>query len=306
MPYTSLLVLCLLSMSRADQSASRPRKRSRLRSDTVEVTERELDLWWNAVGSDTFVANGLPPTFCSVPEDPSVLGHQSASSDMPEYGIPNRDIQDLPRSPEKTKSRPPKSPKKRKSDAPPKDQQKSGEGIKDTLLTFMDDNIRTMRRVRQAHAKLSVLKESQNAEDGGEGEETVGASSIGGKMLTGSGAGLPPPLEEDVDGHRSKRAKRWRPSYVEYEVTPPQSMHGVKTETGRRGSSERRRPAKPIGDMVINEQAAEQCLGWMSGTVLEHAGFQGEFSSSISFAIFAMLRLLRQERPKSPWMSSLV
>jgi transcriptional activator SPT7 len=40
------------------------------------------------------------------------------------------------------------------------------------------------------------------------------------------------------------------------------------------------RPWKPLGSGVeMGEANAEACLGWMTGKVLEHAGFQGAFVS---------------------------
>ncbi|EIN06408.1 hypothetical protein PUNSTDRAFT_89966 [Punctularia strigosozonata HHB-11173 SS5] len=277
----------------SSHSQTRPRKRSRPRAEIAEASQRELDIWWNAVGSDAFIANGLPPTYHTLAdEEPSTSGRLTNIGSTPADQVRNVRIRDPPRSPLKSKATLPKSPKKRK--AAPKDPQKVKEGAKGSLLTIMDDNIRTMRRVRQAHGKLLEFKESQANEDGAEGEDGIGGPNVGGKALavTAPGPGVPPALEDVAEEEEPRATRRWRPTYVVSgsEQRPngqDSGSIGVLSHMGQAkgenaaATSQDRHP-KPASDVEINEQAAEQCLNWMSGKVLEHVGFQGTSKVALS------------------------
>ncbi|PCH35643.1 hypothetical protein WOLCODRAFT_107620 [Wolfiporia cocos MD-104 SS10] len=103
----------------------RPRKRAR----THPPADRDsVELWWDAVQSDELLGNGLP-----------VLA-QRTSSPVP-----------LPA----PITEPPRRKKKRKADKP----------AANTLLYHINNNIRTMRRVRTTHAKFAALSQNQNADD---------------------------------------------------------------------------------------------------------------------------------------------
>lgn len=91
--------------------------------------------------SDFMIGNGLP-----------VLAH-TASEDLSAAVSPT-DISDPPR---KTGQRPRK--KRRKQ---------AGERTQKTLLYRMNNNVRTLRRVRDVHARLTVLKETADDPAGGE------------------------------------------------------------------------------------------------------------------------------------------
>ena len=112
----------------------RPRKRARFGSPPKDI----IDLWWDAMQSDALLGNALP-----------VLRH--AASDAPAAAAPPAAIVDPPR---KAGQRARK--KRRKSD---------DARMQKTLLYHMNNNVRTVRRVRETHARLTVLKET-NAEDG--------------------------------------------------------------------------------------------------------------------------------------------
>ncbi|KZT01472.1 uncharacterized protein LAESUDRAFT_478191 [Laetiporus sulphureus 93-53] len=111
---------------------SGPRKRMRMHSPS----ERHLvELWWDAVQSEQLLGNGLPVLAYPSSERPISSTHANAIDDPPREGqsIPLR--------------------KKRKAGR-----------TKNTLLHHINNNIRTLRRVRTTHAKFAAL--SQSNEDG--------------------------------------------------------------------------------------------------------------------------------------------
>ncbi|KAI0941499.1 hypothetical protein AcW1_003374 [Taiwanofungus camphoratus] len=106
----------------------RPRKRAR----TQQSAERDVvELWWDALQSDDLLGNGLP-----------TLVYQS-SEDVPSLS-PAKAIVDPPRE---------RKTHRHKKTEPPKS----------SLLSHLNNNIRTMRRVRSTHAKFAAL--SQNIEE---------------------------------------------------------------------------------------------------------------------------------------------
>ncbi|KII95476.1 hypothetical protein PLICRDRAFT_150218 [Plicaturopsis crispa FD-325 SS-3] len=161
--------------------ASRPRKRPRLHSHPANRDRDVTELWWDAVQSDALIGNGLP-----------VLVHSSS---------------------QRTPASHPRSPRKKK-------RRKGATSPANSMLGLMNNNIKTMRRVRQTHAKFAVL--NAHSEEGGAAEESLEAP---GEIIA-----------ETVDENP------WRP----------------------RGSG-----------IELGEENASDCLHWMGGKVLEHAGFQG-------------------------------
>lgn len=91
-----------------------------------------MELWWDAMRSDDMLGNGLP-----------TLVH--SSSELPSFEPPST-ITDSER----------RSSRRRKKQQP---------NPSNTLLFHMNNNIRTLRRVRTTHAKYSSL--IQSAEDNG-------------------------------------------------------------------------------------------------------------------------------------------
>ncbi|RPD57818.1 hypothetical protein L226DRAFT_575970 [Lentinus tigrinus ALCF2SS1-7] len=106
-------------------SDDRPRKRARMQGSPDKAV---VELWWDAVRSDELVANGVPN-----------LTKNSSEITAP---APPSTILDPPR--QSTRRR-----KKRKEVSSP-----------NTLLYHMNNNIRTLRRVRTTHAKLSAVAQS--------------------------------------------------------------------------------------------------------------------------------------------------
>ncbi|KAH8103455.1 hypothetical protein BXZ70DRAFT_925723 [Cristinia sonorae] len=104
---------------------NRPRKRSRM---SPEGPEDVIDLWWDAMRSDELIGNGLP-----------TLRH--ASSD-----------------PVDNSSAPHPSPSHRQASQPRKKRRKKSDVAQPgTLLYHMNNNIKTMRKIRTTHAKFAIL-----------------------------------------------------------------------------------------------------------------------------------------------------
>jgi transcriptional activator SPT7 len=111
-----------------------------------------------------------------------------------------------------------------------------------SLLSLMSDNIKTVKRVRRAHAKLSVLASSaDDANPDGTDDQPSGPRS-GGPTTMLSGQALEAEDADAVDD------RPWLP-------------HGVSPHSRR--------------TRHVNQVEGEDCLRWMSGRVIEHAGFQG-------------------------------
>ncbi|KAI0774954.1 hypothetical protein BD413DRAFT_611933 [Trametes elegans] len=174
-----------------DRPRKRPRKQSPVDKDVVE-------LWWDAMRSDEMIGNGLPALVYD-------------SSDIPAPSPPSVII-DPPRHASRWRK------KKQKPQT-------------NTMLYYMNNNIRTLRRVRTTHAKYSAL--IQSAED--------------------NGSFAPPPVPDIAE-----------------------ELDDVLDE----------RPWKPQGaGLELGAENANDCLRWMGGKVLEHAGFQG--ASKIALDVLA-------------------
>ncbi|GJE98207.1 hypothetical protein PsYK624_144300 [Phanerochaete sordida] len=131
-----------------------PENRSRKRARTGSPEKDAVEMWWDALRSDFMLGNGLP-----------VLTH--AASEPPSSSSAPKTIVDPPR----------------KGGARPRKKRRKGAGTdaQKTMLWRMNDNIRTLRRVREVHARLTVLKD---AADDPSGE---------------SGFLVPPPPVEELD-----------------------------------------------------------------------------------------------------------
>ncbi|TBU46661.1 hypothetical protein BD309DRAFT_953609 [Dichomitus squalens] len=117
----------------------RPRKRARMHSQSP-ADKDVIEMWWDAMCSDEMLANGLPSLTLSACDDVSSPAFSNA-------------ITDSPRSSMRRKKK-----KKKETTSP------------DTLLYHMNNNIRTLRRVRTTHAKLTALNQSL--------EENVGVAEL--------------------------------------------------------------------------------------------------------------------------------
>ncbi|KAH6897911.1 SAGA complex protein [Coprinopsis sp. MPI-PUGE-AT-0042] len=104
-----------------------------------------------------------------------------------------------------------------------------------SMLNLMNTNIKTMRRLRQTHNKLAAVVSSVTNPDDPEGEAGLG-TSIPDHQL---------PATEDEATEDKLDERHW----VD------------RVQAG--------------GRLDVGEDSAHDCLGWMSGKVLEHSGFQG-------------------------------
>ncbi|GLB37890.1 putative bromo domain containing protein [Lyophyllum shimeji] len=197
----------------------RPRKRARFSSQYAMPVPFEKDelseLWWGAVQSDPLLASGLP----QIP-----LPSSSASPTA------------------LARTRKPKVRSKRRK--------KPTESAPKSLLTMMNNNIKTMRRLRQTHAKFAALNvNATNAEDPEGGGEGAPFAARGGTPITAVGE------EDGIETADEKVDERpW--------------MAMVK---GKRR----------VGGVEIGDQNAADCVKWMSGKVLEHVGFQGTSQAAL-------------------------
>ncbi|KAJ3809100.1 hypothetical protein F5876DRAFT_44602, partial [Lentinula aff. lateritia] len=170
---------------------------------TISKDDELTQLWWSTVQSDALLPNGLP-------EFPS---SSSSSSRNPFLRPP------IPKSPAQTAKKK-KCRKKLPHSYRPEDKPKA-------LLTLMNNNVRTIKRVRHTHARFTALGLTK---DSGVGNED------------GEGAEATPTIDDRVD------ERPWE----------------VPTRQGRK-----------ISGIEIGSENADDCLRWMNGKVLEHAGFQG-------------------------------
>lgn len=163
-----------------------------------------VELWWDAVRSDDLLGNGLPHI------------RYTSSNALEPYPPPQ--------SKKTPKTNKPKVRRKKRARSTTK-------GDRGTLLGIMNNNIRTMKRVRSTHAKFAALSQSQERnEDSGESPEP--------------GFGLQELILEEGEEDIVIDERPWK---------------------------------SPGNGIEIGEAQAENCLGWMSGKVLEHVGFQGEY-----------------------------
>ncbi|KAG6824189.1 hypothetical protein H0H92_007740, partial [Tricholoma furcatifolium] len=204
----------------------RPRKRTRFSSQyaTPVVFEQEdvSELWWSAVQSDTLLANGLP----QIP----FASSSNAAAQVPDV------------------SRKSKVKRRKKQSAedvhPPK-----------SLLTMMNNNVKTMKRLRHTHVKFSAL----NANNNNAGGEDAEGGGDGGPF---SARGPTPVLLGDDDAIGVMDDKLDERSWLQT-IKGKRRVHGVE----------------------IGEEAAGDCMQWMGRKVLEHAGFQG--ASQVALDVLA-------------------
>lgn len=113
-----------------------------------------------------------------------------------------------------------------------------------SLLAMMNTNIMTMKRVRHTHAKFAALNvnnsNNDDPESGGMGDGAGFGGIVGVGIQDDEGIGV---MEDKVD-----------------ELPWNTKFKGKRRSRG----------------IEIGEDNAFDCLRWMSGKVLEHAGFQGK------------------------------
>ncbi|KAG2158647.1 uncharacterized protein EDB93DRAFT_1245881 [Suillus bovinus] len=132
-------------------SSYHPRKRVRLTPPPfapIPTANDPNSTWWSSVQSDSFLANGLP----ALPQP------FAASTLYPQSQFTPSSLQSArPRKRRKLRPQSIAKYKDRDTAAP------------NTLLSIMNTNIKTLKRVRRTHAKFAAL--NLNAEEGGMGDE---------------------------------------------------------------------------------------------------------------------------------------
>jgi transcriptional activator SPT7 len=117
-----------------------------------------------------------------------------------------------------------------------------------------------MKRVRHTHARFAALNLNPGAgggEEDGEGGAGGLGTTIGAGFGAGQGMGVAVSLQaQDEDGIEA----------VDDKVDEQPWSARIKGKSGRRA-----------GGIEIGERNAANCVQWMGGKVLEHAGFQGLF-----------------------------
>ncbi|KAF9075526.1 hypothetical protein BDP27DRAFT_1358714 [Rhodocollybia butyracea] len=196
-------------------------------SDSPATNDDELtQMWWHAVQSDALLPNGLPE-----------IPFPSSSSSHPFMKSP----------PAKSISQSPKKKKRRKKHLEP---YRPETGPK-SMLTLMNNNVRTIKRVRHTHARFSALGLAKDS--GGANEDGEGAETALNPIASGSGLGADPmDVEEAIDDRVDERP--WM----------------VPSSRGRN-----------LSGIEIGSENAENCVRWMNGKVLEHAGFQGTSKAAL-------------------------
>jgi transcriptional activator SPT7 len=201
-----------------------PSKRARITTQypTPLIDERDdvSQLWWGAVQSDDLLANGLP----GIP-----FGSSSSISHQKKIKLKRK-------RPKRPRPEPLHNPK--------------------SLLSMMNHNLKTMRRIRHTHTKfvaLNVLTAVPEDDDGIESNSygNLGSAVPGGR-LSGTSAlpGLQGTLNVDDDMIDDKIDER------------PWTL----------GRSKGKRIPSGID---IGEEKAMDCLDWAAEKILEHIGFQG-------------------------------
>ncbi|KAG2073285.1 hypothetical protein BDR04DRAFT_1095186 [Suillus decipiens] len=133
-------------------SSYRPRKRVRLIPAPfapIPTADDPNSTWWSSVQSESFLANGLP----ALPQP------FAASTLYPQPQLIPSSSSQFARPRKRRKLRPQSSAKYKDRDTP----------ASNTLLSIMNTNIKTLKRVRRTHAKFAAL--NLNTEEGGMGDE---------------------------------------------------------------------------------------------------------------------------------------
>ncbi|KAJ7346467.1 hypothetical protein DFH08DRAFT_700766 [Mycena albidolilacea] len=201
------------------------RPRKRQRQDNSDP-----HLWWAAVHSDALLPNGLP-----------AIAHRS-SRPLPSSQSPA--------------AAPLKRRRKRKKDKEAKEK---------TLLALMNNNIRTMRRLRHTHARFAALGLSAGApatdefDQGGMPPPPLPPLGLPPAPLQAGLLSMPELPEREEDAVVGENEVDDRPWGIELDDEPP--------------------------DIEVGAANADQCMRWMGSKVLEHAGFQG--TSNVALDVLA-------------------
>jgi len=202
----------------------------------VDEKDDPSQLWWGAVQSDALIGNGLP-------------------------GIPFGPSTSRRRKKDPSAKHPTRSSKRHQQPEPPNPK---------SLLSLMNHNIKTMRRVRHTHAKFAALNAAsapqEDDDPGGEGGSYSGQASArvpGTSALPNFGSfGVG---DDEIVDDRIDEAP-WAP---------------VKRK-GKRKTSSR------LSGIDIGEENASDCLHWSTNKILEHEGFQGALLFLFPYCSFGL------------------
>ncbi|KAF8901913.1 hypothetical protein CPB84DRAFT_1777006 [Gymnopilus junonius] len=246
----------------------RPRKKARFSTQYPTPLADEKDdatqLWWVAVQSDALLGSGLP----GIPFGPSS----------------SKPIKVKEKS--KSKQKKPVDPTKRTI----KGISSFKSSLKSTLnlLTMMNTNIKTMRRLRHTHSKFAALNDAsapppEEEEEGGmfpsataaAGGSNVNASVGPGPSSTNAGGrfgvtfGDMDGVDEDVNDKIDES---------------PWTAGGRDAGIGTGNGKGKGKTKSPSG-IELGAENASDCLRWTNNKVLEHVGFQG--TSTVALDVLA-------------------
>ncbi|KAF5322499.1 hypothetical protein D9619_002195 [Psilocybe cf. subviscida] len=237
--------------------AERPRKRARFVSQVPTPLRDETDdlsqLWWGAVQSDALLGNGLP----GIPFGLASSSRRSSSS-------PTKKVKKKSKAKAAQLALPPSNPK--------------------ALLSLMNNNIKTMRRVRHTHNKFAALnaatappedEDGAMAGDGGPSGGGGGAGFSGGGMSAPAAYGEEDVVEDVIDERPWMLMRGLAPS----SAIPPSLASTAAAPPGP--SADARAARQMAGGVEIGEQSASDCMHWSTNKILEHAGFQGTSSVAL-------------------------
>ncbi|KIK61029.1 hypothetical protein GYMLUDRAFT_586847 [Collybiopsis luxurians FD-317 M1] len=209
---------------------------------TASPTDDELtQLWWTTVQSDAMLPNGLP----EIPFPSSIPSHPFLKPPIPN-----------------SKSATAKKKKRRKKlpdSYRPEDKPKA-------LLTLMNSNIRTIKRVRHTHARFAALglaKDTGAGNEDGDNETAATAYNAPGSAAAGSGSGSGLGLGPGAGGDA-----------MDVEEATDDRVDERPWEVPTRGG-------RKLSGIEMGDEYADDCVRWMNGKVLEHAGFQGTSKATL-------------------------
>ena len=221
-------------------------------------------LWWGAVQSDSLLNNGLP----GIPFGPSSSSSSSTSSS--------------------SKLQHPSS-VKHKRRKPPKQQQQRQPANPKSLLSMMNHNIMTMRRVRHTHAKFAALTASSAPPE----DEEQGAEGGGGVYVSGGTGGGTTTRTGLPSGIGSSSGLVGNSFGLSEDEGLDDKIDEEPWTVGR----SKKGKVKNMSGVEIGEANATDCLHWAGNKILEHVGFQGMlFSFSSKLVPYQQLFFLQLHR----------
>ncbi|EJD08192.1 uncharacterized protein FOMMEDRAFT_164896 [Fomitiporia mediterranea MF3/22] len=242
-----------------------------------------VELWWEATTTSQLMANALP----SMPHPVSSTSSTTLDTAAPSTTQPQLRIR------KKKKKRRPSHRHLSSQPAPPK-----------SLLGLINNNIRSLRRVRQLHDKFLALNVLDDAGStlggsgggqfsqfgGGEPMDSGFRSGLGNRNGNGNGNGMMDNPEKDdvlVDD------RPWRLRLKSLQRGSSREFGRVEGDRGRGGEG-------GVRGLDVGEEAAGSCWRWVGRKVLEHSGFQSTskaaldvFTGVVSEYLFNVGRTLR-------------